>query len=226
VKDIYARCKGVWNDIFSKEKVHVPTGWETGNADIDHGLDWLCQGAETVLDFGCGNGSMLFYCALRGTQRHLGIDLSGAGIELAGKRKNLMTVGEYQFQAGDVGKLETVETAWADAAILSNILDNLLPEDAEKLLAETARILKPQGKALIKLNPFLEQAQIQEWNIKVIDGNLLDDGLLLWNLPTGEWLRRFEEFFVLREQRDIWYEKHHQSNRMFLLQKGEEISGG
>ncbi|WP_200773616.1 hypothetical protein [Tepidimicrobium xylanilyticum] len=63
--------------------------------------------------------------------------------------------------------------------VLSNIIDNLIPSDAVKALKEIKRILKVNSKVLLKLNPFLTDNQINEWNIKAIEDNLLDDGLFL-----------------------------------------------
>lgn len=219
--DVYERCRKVWDGIFAKEnKIQVPKDKGTGNPDLDAGLDWLCEGSKVILDFGCGNGSMLFYCALRGSERHLGIDISSEGIMLAKRRKELMPGAEFDFRTGDVSSLATIETASIDAVILANIIDNLFPADAEKLLEHVRRILRPGGKVLVKLNPYLEQEQILEWNIKVLQDNLLDDGLLLWNQTTEEWTEMFSRHLAITEYRDIYFEQYHQYNRMFLLIKG------
>lgn len=216
----YDRCRKVWDEVFAKEnKVRVPEDATIGNSEIDAGLDWLCQGTDSILDFGCGNGSLLFYCALRGTRRHLGIDLSEEGIKLANRRKEKMTQGEFEFRVGDVSAIATIEGCGVDAVILSNIVDNLVPGDAVKLLEQVYRVLRAGGKALIKLNPFLEQEQIQEWGIKVIEGNLLDDGLLLWNQTTEEWTILLEQYFDIRKYLDVYYEQHKQFNRLFLVTK-------
>ena len=67
---------------------------------------------------------------------------------------------------------------------MSNILDNLYPEDAETVLNEVNRLLRPGGKLMVKLNPFLAEEQITEWGIRKIREDLLDDGLILWNRST------------------------------------------
>ena len=74
-----------------------------------------------------------------------------------------------------------------DSAILSNIIDNLYPDDAISVLEEIKRILKKNGKLLVKLNPFISDEQIEEYGIKKISGNLLDDGMILWNNTNEEW---------------------------------------
>ncbi|MFL0253320.1 hypothetical protein ACJDT4_23210 [Clostridium neuense] len=47
--------------------------------------------------------------------------------------------------------------------VLSNIIDNLYPYDAEILMNEVERILKAKGKALVKLNPYITKEQIMEY---------------------------------------------------------------
>ena len=217
MQERYESCKKVWDDIFAKEAARVPGDKTLENRGLNSGIDWLCAGTDFVLDFGCGNGIMLFYCALRGTKKHLGIDISPEAINLANRSKAKMPKGEFDFCQGDVSFLESLEDSLVDGIVLSNIIDNLYPEDAAKLLAQVNRILRPGGKVLVKLNPYLEQKQIEAWKIKVIEGNLLDDGLLLWNQTTDEWTKMFGEYFLVQDYKEIFYEEHEQYNRLFLL---------
>lgn len=104
-----------------------------------------------------------------------------------------------------------------DGAILSNILDNLIPSDAVKTLAEIKRVVKPGGKILVKLNPYITDEQIKEWNIKIIEGNFLDDGLFLWNRTTDEWKELFKKYYRIISCKEIYYPEYEQYNRLFLL---------
>jgi hypothetical protein len=61
--------------------------------------------------------------------------------------------------------LEKLGEKTTDAAILFNIADNLTPEDSSKFLAQVHRILKPEGRLLMKLNPYITEEKIKEWNI-------------------------------------------------------------
>jgi arsenite methyltransferase len=194
---------------------------DSGNAAFDAGIRWLAESSESVLDFGCGNGAALFFCALLGSKMHIGIDLSQAAIDAARKRSERMQSAVFDFRLGGVEQLETIASGSLDAVILSNILDNLYPEDARKTLFECARILKPLGKALIKLNDYITEQQIEDWNIKVIEGRLLDDGLLLWNNTDEQWRALLERFFAVERYEVIYYPEHEQKNRMFLLRKEE-----
>ncbi|GFZ33228.1 hypothetical protein CSC2_37540 [Clostridium zeae] len=90
---------------------------------------------------------MLFLCAANGTKYDIGIDLSEKGIEVAENRVQQMTQGEFHFIQGGIDKLKKMDNLDVDAVILSNIIDNLYPDDAEVLISEVERFLKGSGKA-------------------------------------------------------------------------------
>lgn len=215
----YDKCRLQWNEVFSRSETPAPTAPTFGNKILDDGLTWLCNGTDTILDFGCGNGTMLLLCALNGTTNHIGIDLSESAIESAKKRSTEMTVGKFLFSQGGIEYLQNIDSTSIDAVILSNIVDNLYPEDAEILMNNVNRILNKNGKILVKLNPYITEEQIKDWNIKVIKDNLLDDGLILWNNTTVQWENFFKKDFIINQYEDIYYPDHDQYNRMFLLCK-------
>lgn len=217
--DKYDKCVKQWNNIFSKEVPKVPTSQSIGNEILDKGIEWVCDRTSSILDFGCGNGTMLFLCALNGTKYNIGIDLSEKAIQSAKARAAQMIRGEYRFIQGSLEVLEKMADSSQDAIILSNILDNLYTEDAEVLIREVHRILKNSGKLLIKLNPYITAEQIIEWDIKVIKDNLLDDGLILLNNTTEEWENIFRGTFNLFNYDEVYYPKFKQTNRMFYLTK-------
>jgi ubiquinone/menaquinone biosynthesis C-methylase UbiE len=213
----YQRNIAYWNAVFQKIQPKQVETRSTGQVEVDAGLDWLCSGSKTLLDFGCGSGTMLFKCSLRGTQVHIGIDNSSQGIELAKASQELMTLGEFTFIVGGADYLKNLPDHSIDGVILSNILDNLIPDDAHLLLKQVQRILVNRGKVFLKLNPYLTDEQIQKWDIKVIEGNFLDDGLFLWNQTTEEWRALLTQYFSEVDFKDIYYPEHDQYNRLFLL---------
>ena len=218
----YAVCRAFWNEVFEQEEASLPTERSTGNAAFDRALAWVCSGTERMLDFGCGSGTLLFYCALYGTREHTGIDLSPVAIAQAKKRAEKAAAGRFLFLEGGAEALSSLPDHSADGALLSNILDNLYPEDARLLLKELRRLLRPGGRLLVKLNPHLSAQEIARWNIRVIEGDLLDDGLLLWNNTTEVWKALLGEFFIVRHYEEIFYPEHEQINRLFLLQAAPE----
>lgn len=218
----YEQIKNHWDEIFEKESATTIQTKSSGHLELDKALDWLCDGSRSVLDFGCGNGTSLYKCALRGTKRHLGIDISDFGIELATEQKIATTEAKFNFICGSIEELKHIEPCSFDSILLFNIVDNLKPEDAVTLMEEIHRIVKPHGKVLIKLNPYININQIKEWNLKVIQGDLLDTGLFLWNQTTKQWKSFFRPYFNVAKFKDIYYKEYDQSNRVFLLTKQDE----
>lgn len=215
----YAKCIGFWNEVFAREVPVFPKAAKTGIEEFDAGIAWLADGSESVVDFGCGNGTLLFICRNLGTKTHIGIDLSEQAIKSAVERSRAVQNENFSFINGGTEQLKRIADNSVDAAILSNILDNLYPDDAVSALDEIHRLLKSGGKLLVKLNPFLSEKQIKEWNIKTIEGKLLDDGLLLWNNTDAEWERLFKEKFSTVAKKEIYYKEAEQINRMYLLLK-------
>ncbi|ERJ13268.1 methyltransferase domain-containing protein [Haloplasma contractile] len=98
----YSRNTNYWNEIFKKENGKMITSKSIGQDDVDYGLDWLCQGSNTILDFGCGNGVWLYKCFLRGTKVHIGIDISHEGIRVANEIFQDTGKGTFTFTVGGV----------------------------------------------------------------------------------------------------------------------------
>lgn len=220
-KDVYKHIKIFWDSIFKNESKDSIVFNDFEKKELQKATDFLCNNTESVLDFGCGNGSWLFKCFKRGTKHHIGIDLSEEAIALASRLKTLVKSkdAKFEFYQGGISELEKIKNSSVDAVILSNIVDNLVPEDANQLIYHAHRILKLDGKIIIKLNPYLSQEQISEWNIGIIEGNLLDDGLYLWNQTTEEWRNLFSHYFIEAYYEDVYFEEHEQYNRLFCMKK-------
>lgn len=218
-KKTYEDCKNFWNNIFEKDEILVPLKKESGNQGFDDALKWLCQESDVILDFGCGSGTVLFFAALYGTKIHIGIDLSEEGIKKATQKSNQMCKGTYEFVNAGIDSLKNIKSEYIDGIVLSNILDNLYPEDAYEVLKECKRILKQNGKVFVKVNPYLTDSDIEQYEIKVINSNVLDDGLILWNNTKEQWEEFFYPDFITEEYREIFYPEHEQTNRVFLLRK-------
>lgn len=215
-----------YNSYIEKENAYfrtlqsaIPTGSDNLPEGLNDSLDWLCMGAKSILDFGCGGGGLLFCCSLRGVKELTGIDLAEDGIKYARECSSYLSNVKNSFIHGSVDKLYTLPDAHFDGLILSNILDNLRPEDATAALTECVRSLKTGGRALIKLNPYLTSDKIEEWNIRILDGDLLDDGMLLWNQPDDIWLNRLKRYFSYVHQEDVYFEQYDQHNRLFRCVK-------
>ena len=210
-----------WDNIFKDIKPKNDIKSLKLPEDIEQALIWLCSGCGSVLDYGCGSGTMLLRCAvLNDTCRCLGIDISQQAAELAGKDAIINSLDErVSFECGGIEKLADIDDDSFDAAVLSNIIDNVFPEDTDSILRHIHRILRPNGKLLIKLNPYLTRDQIEEWGLTELspDFYLENDGLYLRNLKNGQWEELFSKLFSIHEYREIHFKEYDQTNRLYLL---------
>lgn len=207
------------NTYYRTLQVGKPSGGNLEPQALNKALDWLCRGSRSILDFGCGSGGMLVCCWFRGIQKLTGIDLASEGIACASRYAAFLPEAEFDFQCGSLDKLAALPDERFDGLILSNILDNLRPEDAVAALSEAARTLKPGGKALVKLNPMISPEQIKAWNMRLIGEDLLDDGLLLWNRDDAHWRELLSGYFSDIQQRNVYFEEVDMHNRLFLCVK-------
>ena len=205
------------NEYYSTLNIGKPTDVKLYPAQLDDALNWLVEGSRSVVDFGCGSGALAILCALRGVEKVLGIDLAEEGIRIAAGCA--VHIPQCRFQQGSIEKLLELPSESCDGVILSNILDNMRPEDALSALGESLRILKPGGKAMIKLNPYLSEVQIYDWKIRRLEGELLDDGLLLWNKEDVFWQELLQSSFAVVARKDIYYPEYEKTERLFCCEK-------
>ena len=71
----------------------------------------------------------------------------------------------------------------------------------------------------MKLNPYITDEQIEEYGIKKIGDNLLDDGMILWNNTNEIWISIFQKKYSIIRYEEIIYEEYAQMNRMYLLER-------
>lgn len=205
------------NEYYRTLQISQPSDFQLSPKELDDALNWLIAGSHKIVDFGCGSGVLSFLCALRGVGHVTGIDLAEEGIRIA--QQSTKYVAKCQFFLGSMEELEKMPECSVDGIILSNILDNMRPKDALSALRASIRILKPGGKALIKLNPYLTQEKIEEWNIQVIEEDLLDDGLLLWNKEDAFWRDLLNSSFASVEFTDLYYKEFDKHERLFMCKK-------
>jgi len=107
------------------------------------------QPGETVLDVGCGTGTLALeaYERVGATGRLCGIDPAPQQITRA-RRKAARRGLPIDFQAGVIEQLTFPDQSFD--AVLSTLMMHHLPDDLKRQgLAEIARVLKPGGRLLV-----------------------------------------------------------------------------
>ena len=163
---------------------------------IEDGLKWLSNGSDTILDFGCGTGKGIFRCIDYGVKKAIGVDLSKEAVSLCSKSSEKLNLADKtEFICGDFGYLKEIQGGSIDSIILFNILDNILPADMLGLLSECRRILKPRGKALVKLNPYFQSEENMVKIKKLVNGLYIDENGLFLNNISDEYLEDTVELY-------------------------------
>jgi ubiquinone/menaquinone biosynthesis C-methylase UbiE len=107
---------------------------------------WGLPRGSRMLDLGCGPGLMTRELAKMG-YTGVGVDASPAMIEHCTEQARAGGISDtWTYQVGDVEAVPLPEGSF-DGAICSGVIDYLPADD--KLLAEAARVLKPEGRFLL-----------------------------------------------------------------------------
>ncbi len=221
----YKDTIGFWEKVFaSKEQLCKGRDYtkNIGVIDLEKGIEWISSTSEKILDYGCGNGVMVLRTLAYGVNNIHGIDICENAIKAA-----LKSVQEYElkdkasFEIGGVEALEKLQDCEFDGVILSNIIDNMIPKDSLRLLDEVARILKPGGKLLLKINPYIEEEKRQEWKFEELQEEFYKEtsGLYLWNLTEDKLDMILGDKFIIEERKEVYFEQHDMFNRMYYVRK-------
>jgi len=218
--DEYEETQQFWNHIFADEEKEFDIREPIRIDEIEESLKWLSEESESIIDYGCGNGSLLLRCSYLVDAESVGIDISEEAVKSSRNRAKQNGVDKRsKFIFGGVEELSQFEDDRFDAAILSNVLDNMLPDDAERLLSEFNRILKRDGKIVIKLNDYIEPEKLTEWGSKEISEGFYkeDTGLYFWNLTDDEVEELLSEHFKIENRIDVEFKEHDQINRLYYI---------
>jgi SAM-dependent methyltransferase len=153
--------------------------WQEGfteGADVEYAEQLLplaarhLAGAARVLDLGCGEGQIARLVLDRGARVAVGVDTSAAQLAAAVARDG----GATYVRASALGV--PVRTGWFDAVVACLVLEHL--PDLDAALDETARVLRPGGRAVILLNHPLFQTPRSGW----IDDRVLEPPEQYWRV--------------------------------------------
>ena len=191
--------------------------------EIERSLGWLCENAKSVLDLGCGTGSVVIRCLGLGVEKGLGIDVSPKGVEVAQRaaRENSFDM-RASFAEDGVEGLQKLESASFEACVLFNIIDNILPADARTVFAEVHRILAPGGRLLLKLNQQLPPEAFEDDYFEEVEPSFYEEksGLYLWDLSEEKLQEILAERFSIVESLKAFFPDSEHYNRLYQLERG------
>lgn len=141
----YFRSKAsIYNERYSV-KATGDLLWARHHAIAETVRRWRLPAGSRILDLGCGPGLLTRDLANMG-YRGVGLDASPAMIAHSRQLAEETNIAdEWSYQIGDVEAVSLPDQSF-DAVICAGVIDYL--ETDHKILAETARLLKPNGRFL------------------------------------------------------------------------------
>ncbi len=222
MENSYQDTELFWDQVFAEEEVYNAHE-EFPFKKIEDSIEWLCRNDGFILDFGCGDGRVLNRCFDYGAEKVLGIDISKNAVQTANKaaKKNNLNERSY-FVIGGIDELKNISSDTADGIILFNIVDNLKPEDGIKVLEECSRILKNNGRIILKLNPYYDTKKLKEDNNYQKIGDSLyreKSSLYLWNLSREKIENLLKKYFIIENYQEVEFKEFNMINRLYYLSK-------
>jgi 2-polyprenyl-3-methyl-5-hydroxy-6-metoxy-1,4-benzoquinol methylase len=146
------------SDIIDKRRIRVK--------EIEQVLQMVAHKKTSILDVGSGNGAILDYYTQLGYET-VGLEVNE---ELVNKASNQFPETHFMFYDGLHFPLEDSSF---DTILLNDVLEHISYEDIEQVMAETYRVLKPDGVVYISV--------MNRW--QVVEPHLL--------VPFMTWLPKF-----------------------------------
>lgn len=207
MKDKYVEIKKYWDDIFHSSPVNfdfIKSGIPI--KEIENSIVWVSRSTGKLLDFGCGNGTLLLRAIYLSGSKGMGLDISHIAIKRAQEASRELKLSRLvDFIPDSIKYLEILEKNSFGGVILSNVLDNLLPSDGLTLLESIKQKLRKGGRFFLKLNDYKERQQmIDDGAIEIMDNVFQEsEGLYLWNLDNETIRSIFEPDYQLETVKSI-----------------------
>ncbi len=201
-EELNKKLQSFWNEMFTKKQNNTIKLNEIKERTIlDSYLKRLGRDASQIIDFGTGSGYALFVAKALGKnmQYGLGIDTSPHAIQLAQQFCEDEKIDDLEFICHDHTYLKRIPSNSFDGAICSNVLDVLPPDTTAIIIQELNRILKHNGKLLIKLNFYLTNELIEKLKMDLLGKNMYAiNGVLRGvNYTTETWLSMFPNYKLI-----------------------------
>lgn len=216
--EVYEKAKEFWNKHFDDAAVKIE-GKFIDNKVFNNAVMSLYDEKGYVLDFGTGSGWGIFELYFtRNFYRGYGIDQSINAINYARECAKLSGLDNIiRFECDD---MSAFKDDFFDAIFSVNTLDVVPLDITKEALSQFKRVLKPNGKLLISLNPYIDNELNKRLKLDYIGENMYTrDGILrALNLTNDEWINLFSKYFKVLEVHDyeLSFEKGY-VRRMFIL---------
>ena len=165
-----------------------------GQLNISYGKELLeaAKSSSRILDCGCGHGGLSVYLSYHLRKAVSGVDVSPVALRMARRLARRLNV-RCTFKQADIEKRLPFPSNYFSLVIMLHVIEHLT--SPEKALREVARVLKPNGLAiLISPNLTIRKASPKVLVQKIRDAisMLLDKDVIPITLITPNLERAFE----------------------------------
>ena len=173
-----------------------------------------------ALDYGCGTGFASIALA-KTNNKVLSVDVSTNGIEYLKLLSKVFNVTDkVETLVIDSNWLKTQTTNSFDCLVCSNVLDVIPLEMTKDILKEFGRILKPNAKAVISLNYYIDKEMALKMNVNEENELYIDGVLRLLNKSDDEWSSMLQDYFIIEKiDHFAWESEGKERRRLFYLKK-------
>lgn len=123
------------------------------SAKNDKILELIPDDVKTILDVGCGGGSLMVYLMKEGRFEIEGVDRSSSGVE------HIVNNLGFRAHVGDILNLSNIPDNSYDMVICSEVMEHIEEEDWEQAVSELKRVSK---KYIITTNPYREKLKYHQ----------------------------------------------------------------
>lgn len=218
----YEKSLEFWDELLSKGEPEKIKDLIKIAPEFDETMATFSESCPTVLDFGCGNGVLLYQCQAFGhLKKGLGIDPAAKVIKTNQETAKLSGYDNLEFIVGTADSLHNIADESYSGIILSNVIDVIDPVLVEEILEQLERILIINGKVLLKLNPYMNKEMIEKTGGSEFSPNMIEiNGILrLCNFETRYWTNLISKYFNIDDYIEFAYTGATSINRLFLLTK-------
>ena len=132
---------------------------------------WKLKGGETVVDLGCGSGTVLEY--MPPDIDYVGIDISESYVRAA--RKRFSERGRFFLgRVSDILNQDDSRIRTADMVLCSGLLHHLPDDEVIEVLELSKRIMKPNGRLVCLEATYLaHQTRLSKWIVSTDRGRFV-----------------------------------------------------
>lgn len=213
-----------WNDCYAEEKPEVLKEEDYKLPDeMQPIFNKLLDNCPVIIDYGCGEGRMLYAAAHSKKAKELyGIERGSNIVKyLNGMISANNFTDDIKIIDGGIEALNNFKDNSVGGIIISNVFDIVTEDVADNIMKNLLRVLKKDGYMMMKLNQYEDKEKLEKGKMINFTDNLYSyEGVMrLRLLTTDQWREWLKPYFEEEMYADVPYQKEDFFDRLFLLRK-------